>query len=145
MYQRIVVGTDGSSTAECAVEVAGGLALLMGASIHVVSAYKPVPAAAVLAGVGGGQPRFGKEERSEAEAVLEQATSRLSRVELPITTVSRLGDAADVLIAVAAEIDADLIVIGNRGLTGVRRYLLGGVADRVAHHAPCGVHIVHAC
>ena len=62
-----------------------------------------------------------------------------------MTAVSRLGDAADVLLAVAEEVNADLLVIGNRGLTGVRRYLLGGVADRVAHHAPCSVHIVHAC
>ncbi|HEX3706365.1 MAG TPA: universal stress protein [Mycobacteriales bacterium] len=145
MYHRIVVGTDGSSTADCAVDVAGGLALLMGAAIHVVSAYRPARAAAVLAGSGGGLPWFGEEERSDAEAVLEGATARLSRVSLAVSAVSRLGDAADVLLAVAEEVDADLIVVGNRGLTGVRRYLLGGVADRVAHHAPCSVHIVHAC
>jgi nucleotide-binding universal stress UspA family protein len=145
MYHRIVVGTDGSSTAECAVDVAGGLALLMNAAVYVVSAYKPARAAAVLAGTGGNQAWFGEEERSEAEAVLEQATTRLSRASLPVTSLSRLGDAADVLLAVAEEVDADLLVIGNRGLTGVRRYLLGGVADRVAHHAPCSVHIVHAC
>jgi nucleotide-binding universal stress UspA family protein len=36
-------------------------------------------------------------------------------------------------------------VIGNRGISGVRRYLLGAVADRVAHHAPCSVQIVHTC
>jgi nucleotide-binding universal stress UspA family protein len=145
MYHRIVVGTDGSSTADCAVDVAGGLALLMGASIHLVAAYRPVRAAAALVGIGGGQAGFGEEERSEAEAVLEQATARLGRATIAVTPVSRLGDAADVLLAVAEEVDADLIVIGNRGLTGVRRYLLGGVADRVAHHAPCSVHIVHAC
>lgn len=145
MYHRIVVGTDGSSTADCAVDVAGGLALLMGAAVHVVSAYRPARAAAVLAGGGGGQPWFGEEERSDAEAVLEGAAARLSRVDLAVIAISRLGDAADVLLAVAEEIDADLIVVGNRGLTGVRRYLLGGVADRVAHHAPCSVHIVHAC
>jgi nucleotide-binding universal stress UspA family protein len=145
MYHRIVVGTDGSSTADCAVDVAGGLALLMGASIHLVAAYRPARAAAVLAGTGGGQAWFGEEERNEADAVLEQATGRLGRASLAVMTMSRLGDAADVLLAVAEEVDADLIVIGNRGLTGVRRYLLGGVADRVAHHAPCSVHIVHAC
>jgi nucleotide-binding universal stress UspA family protein len=64
---------------------------------------------------------------------------------MPVTTSSRLGDAADVLLAVAEEVDADLLVIGNRGIAGVRRYLLGGVADRIAHHAQCSVHIVHAC
>ena len=145
MYHRIVVGTDGSSTAEVAVDVAGGLALLMGASLYVVAAYKPARAAALLAGVGGGESWFGEEERSEADTILEGATSRLERASLAVTAVSRLGDAADVLLAVAEEVNADLLVIGNRGLTGVRRYLLGGVADRVAHHAPCSVHIVHAC
>lgn len=145
MYDRIVVGTDGSSTADRALDVAGGLALLMGASLYAVAAYKPARAAAVVAGGSGAQPWFGEEERSDARSILDQAAERFSRASLEVATISRLGDPADVLLAVAEELDADLIVIGNRGLTGVRRYLLGGVADRVAHHAPCSVHIVHAC
>jgi nucleotide-binding universal stress UspA family protein len=145
MYHRIVVGTDGSATADCAVDVAGGLALLMGASIHLVAAYRPVRVAALAAGGRGGQVRFGDDERNEADAVLSQAAVRLERASVPVTAVCRLGDPADTLLAVAEEVDADLLVLGNRGVSGVRRYLLGSVADRVAHHAPCSVHIVHAC
>lgn len=126
MYHRIVVGTDGSSTGDRAVEIAGELASLASASIHVVAAYR-------------------EQERLAAEGVLDRAAGRLESHSLSVTTVSRLGNAADVLLAVAEEVDADLLVIGNRGETGARRYLLGGVADRVAHHAPCSVQIVHAC
>jgi nucleotide-binding universal stress UspA family protein len=48
-----------------------------------------------------------------------------------------------VLISTAEEVGADLIVVGNRGMGGVARFLLGSVPNRVAHHAPCAVLIAH--
>lgn len=144
MYQRIVVGTDGSLTAERAVQVAGGLALLTGAALHVVSAYKPARIAALVC-AGGGNPRYGEEDRLAAKAVLDQALACLPPASMSATTtICRLGDAADVLLTVAEEVAADLLVIGNRAVVGVRRCRLGAVADRVAHLAPCSVHIVNA-
>ncbi|MBV9485126.1 MAG: universal stress protein [Frankiaceae bacterium] len=149
MYRRIVVGTDGSSTADRAVDVAGGLALLSGAEVHVVTAYRPVRAA-VMAGVsasgGAIAPAWlGDDERVAAEEVVRRAMERLESTGAAVRSLARLGEPADAHLAVAAELDADLIVVGNRGMSGVRRYLLGNVADRVAHHAPCSVHIVHTC
>lgn len=61
------------------------------------------------------------------------------------TTVAVAGSAAEVLLSVAAETHADLIVVGNRGMTGAQRFLLGSVPSRVSHHAPCSVLIVHTC
>jgi nucleotide-binding universal stress UspA family protein len=149
LYRRIVVGTDGSSTADRAVDVAGDLARLSGAQVHVVTAYRPVRAAA-MAGVsasgGAVLPAWlGDDERVAAEEVVRRARERLEGNGIAVRSVARLGEPADALLAVAEELDADLLVIGNRGISGVRRYLLGNVADRVAHHAPCSVHIVHTC
>jgi nucleotide-binding universal stress UspA family protein len=104
-----------------------------------------------MAGVGasGGAlvPAWlGDDERVAAEEVVRRARQRLEESGLTaVQSIARLGEPADALLAVAEELDADLLVVGNRGISGVRRYLLGNVADRVAHHAPCSVHIVHTC
>lgn len=145
MYHRIVVGTDGSATADRAVDAAGGIARLTGGSVHIVTAYRPVRAAAVVAGAAATQTWFGEEERQAAEAMVTAAAERLKGRGVDAVAVARLGDPADVLLATAEEFDADLLVVGNRGMNGVRRYLLGSVADRVAHHASCTVHIAHTC
>jgi nucleotide-binding universal stress UspA family protein len=147
VYRTIIVGTDGSSTADKAVEVAGQLARACGAAVHVVTAYRPVRAAA-YAGAGAMAPPLppsawlGDDERVAAEEVVRRAGERLAQAGVSANSVARLGEPAD---AIAEEVEADLIVVGNRGMTGVRRYLLGSVADRVAHHAPCSVHIAHTC
>lgn len=114
-----------------------------------MTAYRPVRAA-VMAGVnatgGAVAPGWlGDDERIAAEEVVRRARERLEGHGVVVHSIARLGEPADALLAVAEELDADLLVIGNRGMSGVRRYLLGNVADRVAHHAPCSVHIVHAC
>ncbi|HEU5034754.1 MAG TPA: universal stress protein [Mycobacteriales bacterium] len=150
MYRTIVVGTDGSSTADRAVDAAGELGRMCGAKVHVVTAYRPVRSA-VLAGVGAvgaavtAPTWLGDDERVAAEEVVRRAGERLAQTGVSAIALARLGEPADALLAIAEELDADLIVVGNRGMTGVRRYLLGSVADRVAHHAPCSVHIVHTC
>jgi nucleotide-binding universal stress UspA family protein len=150
VYRTIVVGTDGSSTADKAVDVAGELARACGASVHLVTAYRPVRAAA-LAGAAAMVPPvpapawLGDDERVAAEEVVRRAGERLAQAGVRATSIARLGEPADALLAIAEEVTADLIVVGNRGMTGVRRYLLGSVADRVAHHAPCSVHIAHTC
>ena len=59
-----------------------------------------------------------------------------------VDTFARQGDGADAIIDVAEEQACDLIVVGNRGMTGARRFLLGSVPNRVSHHAPCSVLIV---
>lgn len=99
-----------------------------------------------MAGVGapGGAPppeRPGDDERVAAEEVVRRAAQRLESAGIAARSIAALGEPADALLAVARETDADLLVIGNRGRSAVHRYLLGAVADRVAHHAPCSVYI----
>jgi nucleotide-binding universal stress UspA family protein len=113
-------------------------------------AYSPVRSA-MLAGAGAmgvtvPAPAWAADdERELAEDVVRRAEQRLRGSGVSVTAATRLGDPADAVLAVADELDADLVVVGNRGMTGVRRYLLGSVAGRVAHHARCSVHIAHTC
>ena len=59
-----------------------------------------------------------------------------------VETFARQGDAADAILDVAEEQRSDLIVVGNRGMTGAKRFLLGSVPNKVSHHAPCSVLII---
>jgi nucleotide-binding universal stress UspA family protein len=141
MFSSIVVGTDGSKTADRALARALELARLTGGRLHVVSAYAPAPAK-----VSGGAPASEAAEWSvgpdfEVEGVLERAGGRARSEGVEITAHSPKGDPADAILAVAKEIDADLIVLGSRGMQGARR-VLGSVPNKVSHHAPCDVLIV---
>ncbi|MGH2743973.1 MAG: universal stress protein [Thermoleophilaceae bacterium] len=141
MFSSIVVGTDGSDTADMALRRAIELAGLTGAKLHVVSAYDPSPAR-----VGGNQPVAEATEWSvgsdfKVEAVLQRAQEEAGAGSVEFEVHAPKGDAADSLIAAAKEQDADLIVLGSRGMRGARR-VLGSVPNKVSHHAPCDVLIV---
>lgn len=148
MYRSIVAGTDGSPTALEAIRRAGELAAVSGAKLTVVSAYRPVGHAAALALTGAGvglmvdSAELVEQQRQEAEEALEHAVMTLDGTTRAVRTVSAPGNPAEVLLAVAAEEGADLIVVGNRGLQGAARFLLVSVPNRVAHHATCSVLIV---
>jgi nucleotide-binding universal stress UspA family protein len=141
MYKSIVVGTDGSETAEIALRRAVELARLTGAKLHVVSAYEPAPAR-----VGGNQPVAEAAEWSvgsdfKVEAVLQRAQHAAAGGEVEVELHAPKGDAADSVIHTAKEQNADVIVLGSRGMRGARR-VLGSVPNKVSHHAPCDVLIV---
>ena len=137
MFQRILVGTDGSGTAGAAVAHAAELAKIGGAELIVVSAYRQpedVP------------PPFGEiEGHNTAEigkAVLRDVEKRFGG-NIKLRTILKEGSPTDVIVDVADEEKADVIVVGNRGMTGAKRFVLGSVPNAVSHHAPCHVLIVH--
>jgi nucleotide-binding universal stress UspA family protein len=145
MFSSIVVGTDGSETAREAVSQAVELAGRLGATVHLVSAYEPVsglrlrdePAADAATG-----SEWAVHQRGEVDATLEAAAAVARRAGVPVAVYARQGDAADAILDVAEERDADLVIIGNKGLTGAKRFLLGSVPNRVSHYAPCSVMII---
>lgn len=151
MWTSIVVGTDGSATAHEAVRQSAGLAALCGARLTIVSAYKPVTTGAALAMSGAGVgllvdcTEILDQQRQEAEELLEHAVMSLGTAGRTPSTRAVPGNAAEVVLQVAAEVDADLIVLGNRGMQGAQRFLLGSVPSRVSHHASCSVLVVHTC
>jgi nucleotide-binding universal stress UspA family protein len=145
MFASIVVGTDGSDTARTAVSYAIDLARELGARLHIVSAYEPVS-----------DVRLSDERlevpadlqwivnpREDVLAMLQEAAADARTVGVAeVETFARQGDAADAILDVAEEQRSDLIVVGNRGMTGAKRFLLGSVPNKVSHHAPCSVLIV---
>ena len=147
MFRTIIVGTDGSDTAQEAVRQAVALARLTGAKLHVISAYGASTAALALAGAAGYATESASmpQQRLTAETLLDKSLAGVDTDGVAVTAHARQGDAADAIIQLASELGADVIVVGNRGMTGARRFFLGSVPNRIAHHADCAVHIVHTC
>lgn len=145
MFDSIVVGTDGSDTAQKAVDRAVSLAAAIGARLEIVSAYEPV---------SGQRLRDEQQEapsdvqwminpREEVDDTLASVIEAAKEAGVPQTrTHARQGDPADAILDVAEETHADLIIVGNKGMTGAKRFLLGSVPNKVSHHAPCSVLIV---
>jgi nucleotide-binding universal stress UspA family protein len=147
MYRTIVVGTDGSETANVAVSHATQLAKLTGAKLHIVHGHQLVSMghlamAASAPGWSGDVEDVNAQIATESEAVCAQAAEAARRVGVEVETHSRPGDPAEALLSVAEETGADLLVVGNRGMTGVRRFVLGSVPNKVSHHCPCSLLIV---
>ncbi len=144
MFDSIVVGTDGSPTAGEAVRQAAELARGLGAKVYLVSAYEPVPY---------GRLRDERQQvpedlqwminpREDVERTLEEGAASLSDDGVDVEVLAREGDPADAILDVAEEKKADLIVVGNKGMTGAKRFLLGSVPNKISHHAPCSVMII---
>jgi len=145
VFTSIVVGTDGSETAHTALRRAIDLAAGLGARLQIVSAYEPVSDQR-LRGERVNVPadlQWMINPREDVLALLEAARveARDAGVE-EVETFARQGDAADAIIDIAEEQRSDLIVVGNKGMTGAKRFLLGSVPNKVSHHAPCSVLIV---
>jgi nucleotide-binding universal stress UspA family protein len=144
MFGSIVVGTDGSPTAGEAVRQAAELARLSNARVHVVSAYEAVGSARLR-----DEHKQSAEElqwlvnpRDDAEEALRAAADGVREAGVEVATYARQGDPADAILDVAEEQRADAIVVGNKGMSGASRFLLGSVPNKVSHHAPCTVVII---
>ena len=145
MFTSIVVGTDGSETANKAVEHAVSLAKATGAKLEIVSAYEPV---------ADGRLREERQDvpadlqwmvnpREDVDNTLNAAAEDAKTAGVSVVAIhARQGDPADAILDVAEEQNSDLIVVGNKGMTGAKRFLLGSVPNKVSHHAPCSVLIV---
>jgi nucleotide-binding universal stress UspA family protein len=145
MFASILVGTDGSDTATTAVRHAIDLAVALGARLQIVSAYEPVSGQRLRSEAieAPHDVEWTINPREDVLQVLQQAEGDAKSAGLSaVETFARQGDAADAILDVAEEQRSDLIVVGNRGMTGAKRFLLGSVPNKVSHHAPCSVLIV---
>jgi nucleotide-binding universal stress UspA family protein len=144
MFDRIVVGTDGSETATEAVKTAVELAKISNAKLEIVSAYEPVPQSRLREESEGisGDVAYNVNPREDVQLVLDNAAAEAKKAKVEVVTHPREGDPADAILDVAEENDADLVMVGNKGMTGARRFLLGSVPNKISHHAPCDVWIV---
>lgn len=139
MYRCIVVGTDGSRRAQVAVDHAAALASATGAWIHLVQGCgSPVITSPLYGEAAAVDPT---ELIWACEAELEPTSAALTARGLDVTVHVRTTTGQAALCDVASDTGADVIIVGNRGMTGAKR-LLGSVPNSVARHAPCSVLIV---
>ena len=120
-YRLVLVGTDGSPTATRAVLRAAAVATACEAGL-------------IVAFVG--DPEAGR-------PVLDRAMAALAGMVPPPQTRLLVGDPADALLGVAKAEHVDLVVVGNKGMTGAQRFLLGSVPNKVSHQAKCDVLVAH--
>jgi nucleotide-binding universal stress UspA family protein len=142
MYRTIVVGTDCSPTATAAVMKAAELAKLTGAKLYLVSAY---PASASTYAAVGGAVLFepeGPDNGAELRIHVDAVARGLRAKGIDVETRVEAGGAASTLVRTADTLDADLLVVGDRGLKGLRG-VLGSVPGRVTHRARLDVLVVH--
>jgi nucleotide-binding universal stress UspA family protein len=144
MFRTIVVGTDGSETASKAVGQAAELAASVGSTLLIVSAFEPVGGTRLReeAAQAPDDVRWMVNPREDVDATLAAAAEVAEEKGVKVEFFARQGDPADAILDVAEEQGADLIVVGNKGMTGAKRFLLGSVPNKVSHHAPCSVLIV---
>jgi nucleotide-binding universal stress UspA family protein len=144
-YRSIVVGTDGSETANLAVRHAAELAKAFGSKLTVITAFTPTGADAVA--------RAQQEVPADLQWMLTDSAQADDRAQHGASVAREVGvkevrirvgggDPANVLLEIADEISADLIVVGSRGMTSTSRFLLGSVPNKISHHAPCDLVIV---
>jgi len=112
VYKHILVGTDGSTTAATAVDRAVELAQVSGATLTILTA-----------GIG-----------EQAERIVDREAARHGDAGVKIDTRVDDRDASTALVEVAEEGDYDLLVVGNKGMTGASRFFLGSVPNKVSHH-----------
>ena len=145
MFTSILIGTDGSETAHSALRRAIELAAGLRGRLLIVSAYEPVsdPRLRGEQVMAPKDAQWAINPHDDVLALLSAARSEaLDGGVADVETFARVGDAADAIVDVAEEQSCDLIVVGNKGMTGAKRFLLGSVPNKVSHHAPCSVLIV---
>jgi nucleotide-binding universal stress UspA family protein len=144
MFRSIVVGTDGSDTAKEAVRQAVDLATRLGARLELVSAYEPVSQSRLREETRElpADVQWMANPREDVDATLEEAAQQARDAGVDAEVFAREGDPADAILDVAEERGSDLIIVGNKGMTGAKRFLLGSVPNKVSHHAPCSVLII---
>jgi len=120
MYSKILIATDGSATADRAVDRGLDLAESLGASPLLLTVSPP----------------------GRGKRVLDRTLGMQAHRKLQIGTLVEDGDPASVILDVAEEQGADLVVVGNKGMQGARRFFLSSIPNKIVHHARCAVLIV---
>lgn len=140
--RTILAACDGSDGGETAARGAIALAGALGARVVVLGAYEPA--------ADGGRRTVGRvlsspgPDRGTVEAGLSRVADEVAGAGVEVSVDARPGEPAAAILDAAEESAADLIVVGDRGMRNRSRHLLGSVADRVSHHAPCSVLIVRS-
>jgi nucleotide-binding universal stress UspA family protein len=139
MLSTVAVGTDGSATASKAVEAAAEIARRFDAKLVLLSASQDSRDPSTGSSTKSIELQWASNKDARVREILHRTEQELREQKIECTTMIDEGDPAEVLIRLAEECDADLLVIGNRGM---HRRVLGSVPNAVTHKAPCSVYVV---
>ncbi len=138
----VVAATDGSERSVDAAHVAASIARTTGAKLYVITVVRPPEG---WWGIGGAPPTataLAKALDEAQHAALDTTLQAIDTEGIEVETVEELGDPASTILAFCSDLGADLLVVGRRGAGFIERFVMGSVADRVAHYAPCPVLLV---
>jgi nucleotide-binding universal stress UspA family protein len=138
MISTVAVSTDGSPTAEEAVKQAADIARRFEAKLVLLSAFPGSQGSTEDTGENI-ELQWTTSSPARVKTILERSEAALRQEGIPCETRSDEGDPADVLVRLAAECGADLLVVGNKGM---KRRVLGSVPNTVTHKANCTVMVV---
>jgi nucleotide-binding universal stress UspA family protein len=138
MLTTVAVGTDGSGTATKAVEAAVDIAERFGAKLVLLSAFEGTDRPAD-GGSGADERQWAHNNDARVRELLSRTEQELRERKIECTSMHDEGDPAEVLVRLAEDCGADLLVIGN---VGMHRRVLGSVPNTVTHKAPCSVYVV---
>lgn len=129
MYKRVLVPLDGSTTAEKAIPHAVSLAELYGAKLVLLRILEPFPFVRTM--TPASIRKFRQQATEWALEYFERITTDIVKKDIPFETVIVDGRAGMMITKYAENNQIDLIILCSRGLTGITRWLMGSVADRV--------------
>lgn len=143
---RLIVGVDGSSGSDAAVQTVKDRTWPSGTELRLMAVLDSRMATGLLPGPFTGEPGPDpalEDQEAWIRDILEKAESRFRGIDLAVDSLLEIGDPKELLVEHAKNWGADCIFVGARGLTGMDRFLLGSVSASVAMRAPCSVEIVH--
>jgi len=141
-WKTIVAATDGSERSVAAARFAANLARESGAKLHIVTVVRPPEG---WWGIEGAPPppRAMSEAVVDArQSILDGTMSKLDQTDLEITTALEIGEPSGTIVKYCEDVEADLLVLGRRGAGIIERFVMGSVADRLAHYSPCPILII---
>jgi nucleotide-binding universal stress UspA family protein len=141
-WKTIVAATDGSERSIAAAQFAANLARESGAKLHIVTVVRPPEG---WWGIEGAPPppRAMSEAVVDArQSILDGTMSKLDQTDLDVTTALEIGEPSGTIVKYCEDVEADLLVLGRRGAGIIERFVMGSVADRLAHYSPCPILII---
>lgn len=142
MYKKILVPLDGSALAEAVLPHAQALAKAEDAEIVLLS-VPVVPSLEFLARTPGLATQVIEDAEIETEAYLIKEENKLAEEGIKVKHIMREGPIPEMILKIADEVHADVIAMSTHGRTGVQRWLMGSVADRVVHYSHIPVMLIH--
>ncbi|MEY2818534.1 MAG: universal stress protein [Chloroflexota bacterium] len=142
MYKKILVPLDGSQLAEAALPHAEAIAKSVGAEI-ILLRVPMIPTTEFFTREPTLALKIHEEEQAEAIRYINLKMDAIKKEQIKVTAVTQEGPVPDTILAVAEETHADMIAMSTHGRTGIQRWLMGSVADRVVHHAHIPVMLIH--